>query len=113
MVRVDRRRARYRRLEPALYSERGHSRARSGGCAIRSAAALDGGADGLDAYRRLAPEFARILRPGGLAAFEVGAGQAPAVTELCRAARLYPLEIRADLAGIGRVVVARNQDPLK
>jgi release factor glutamine methyltransferase len=77
------------------------------------AAALDGGVDGLDAYRRLAPEFARILRPGGLAAFEVGAGQAPAVAELCRAARLYPLEIRADLAGIGRVVMARNQDPLK
>jgi len=76
-------------------------------------AALDGGADGLDAYRRLVPEFARILRHGGLAAFETGAGQAPAVAALCAAASLQPVEIRADLAGIERVVVARNHPPLK
>jgi release factor glutamine methyltransferase len=70
------------------------------------AAALDGGADGLDAFRRLAPEFARILRPGGLAAFETGAGQADRVAAICLAAGLQPLEIRADLAGIGRAVIA-------
>jgi release factor glutamine methyltransferase len=74
------------------------------------AAALDGGADGLDAYRRLAPEFARILRPGGLTAFETGAGQADAVAGLCRQSGLQPVEIRADLAGIARVVVARKTD---
>jgi len=77
------------------------------------AAALDGGADGLDAYRQLLPEFARILRPGGLAAVETGAGQAQAVAALCRAAALHVIEIRADLAGIERVVVARNHDVLK
>ncbi len=76
-------------------------------------AALDGGADGLDAYRRLVPESARILRPGGLAAFETGAGQARVVAALCRAAALQPVEIRADLAGIERVVVARSHVALK
>jgi len=75
--------------------------------------ALDGGLDGLDAYRRLAPEFAQILKPGGLAAFEVGQGQDPDVAALCRAAGLQVIEIRPDLAGIGRVVLARNHDPLK
>jgi release factor glutamine methyltransferase len=73
--------------------------------------ALDGGADGLDAYRRLVPEVARILRPGGLAGFETGAGQARSVAALCAAASLQPVEIRADLAGIERVVVVRNQFP--
>ena len=75
--------------------------------------ALDGGVDGLDAYRRLVPEFARILRPGGLAACETGSGQARAVAALCAAASLQPVEIRADLAGIERVVVARNHVALK
>jgi release factor glutamine methyltransferase len=72
------------------------------------AAALDGGADGLDAFRRLVPEFARILRPGGLAAFETGAGQADHVAAICRAGGLQLLEIRADLAGIGRAVIAQQ-----
>ncbi|MBP0575899.1 putative protein N(5)-glutamine methyltransferase, partial [Mycobacterium tuberculosis] len=38
--------------------------------------ALDGGDDGLDAYRRLAPTAARALKPGGRIIVEVGAGQA-------------------------------------
>ena len=41
--------------------------------------ALDGGADGLDAYRSLAPAAARLLAPGGLAAFEIGLGQGDSV----------------------------------
>ncbi len=36
--------------------------------------ALDGGPDGLDAYRRLGPATVRLLAPGGLAAFEIGIG---------------------------------------
>lgn len=75
--------------------------------------ALDGGADGLDAYRHLAPEFARMLKPGGLAAFEIGQGQDRDVAALCQAAGLQVIEIRSDLAGIGRAVIARKQDPLK
>jgi methylase of polypeptide subunit release factors len=48
-----------------------------------------------------------------LAAFETGAGQARVVAALCRAAALQPVEIRADLAGIERVVVARSHVALK
>lgn len=68
--------------------------------------ALDGGADGLDAYRALAPLAARRLAPGGLALFEVGIGQAGAVVDLCRAAGLAPLAPRLDLGGTARVVAA-------
>ena len=71
--------------------------------------ALDGGADGLDAYRRLAAVAARRLAPGGLALFEVGAGQAGAVAALLGEAGLAALPPRADLGGVMRVVAARRQ----
>jgi release factor glutamine methyltransferase len=44
--------------------------------------ALFGGSDGLDAYRALGPQLPRLLRPGGLAAVEIGYDQADAVTAL-------------------------------
>jgi release factor glutamine methyltransferase len=66
--------------------------------------ALDGGADGLDAYRALAPEIARLLAPTGRFFLEVGAGQAQAVTRLAAAAGLVDLATHRDLAGIARVV---------
>jgi release factor glutamine methyltransferase len=67
--------------------------------------ALDGGADGLAAYRALAGETKRLLRPSGFAAFEVGAGQAPEVAALMSAAGLDVRETRRDLAGLERCVV--------
>jgi release factor glutamine methyltransferase len=70
--------------------------------------ALDGGADGLDCYRALLPDMARLLAPGGLAALEVGAGQAADVAALAEAAGLAVVELRRDLAGIERCVVARR-----
>jgi release factor glutamine methyltransferase len=70
-------------------------------------AALDGGPDGLDAYRALAPRIARLLKPGGHAFLEIGMGQDAAVTELCSAARLLVVQIVPDLAGILRCVVLR------
>lgn len=70
--------------------------------------ALDGGEDGLMAYRALIPDAARLLRAGGLLALEVGAGQAPGVGELLVAAGLAPLGSRRDLAGIERCVLARR-----
>ena len=69
--------------------------------------ALHGGADGLDVYRRLAPEALGRLRAGGTLAVEVGAGQAAAVQALFAAAGGYgPPLVRADLGGIARVVWA-------
>lgn len=71
--------------------------------------ALDGGADGLFAYRRLAPHAARLLIPGGGLALEVGKGQAPAVSALMAS---YPFTIEApmpDLTGVERVVFGRRQ----
>jgi release factor glutamine methyltransferase len=66
--------------------------------------ALDGGADGLDAYRAIVAQLPRLLRPGGSFAFEVGQGQADAVASLARAAGLVVNEPEFDLGGIARVV---------
>lgn len=66
--------------------------------------ALDGGADGLEAYRRIAVEAARVVDPGGALFCEVGAGQAPEVAALLEAAGFEDVATFADLAGIARVV---------
>lgn len=68
--------------------------------------ALDGGPDGLDAYRALAPELARLL--GGTGVLELGAGQAPAVAEIMTAAGLDIVGVRHDLAGIERCLIVRQ-----
>jgi release factor glutamine methyltransferase len=70
------------------------------------AGALDGGADGLDDYRRLARQIPGRLEPDGIAAFEVGAGQAAQVAALLTDAGLAIRAIRQDLGGIERCVVA-------
>lgn len=72
--------------------------------------ALDGGPDGLDAYRCIAGGLANRLRPGGFVAVEVGAGQAAAVASLFRQIGCTIAELRRDLAGIERVVVADFSD---
>ena len=69
--------------------------------------ALDGGADGLGAYRSLMFDLLRLLRPGGIFACEVGSGQAPAVAAILRARGLAVDGCERDLAGIARCVVAR------
>jgi release factor glutamine methyltransferase len=70
------------------------------------ALALDGGSDGLAAYRRLIPPAAGMLAPGGSLLLEVGMGQAPAVADLVAAAGLVAVARHPDLAGIERVVAA-------
>ena len=70
-------------------------------------AALLAGPDGLDAYRALAPECARLLASGGCAALEIGQGQSDAVARLLTRAGLEVVERRRDLAGIERCLVAR------
>jgi release factor glutamine methyltransferase len=68
--------------------------------------ALDGGADGLDVYRRLVPEAARALRPGGALLLEVGVGQAGAVSGLAREAGFALIYVYKDLSRKDRMVVA-------
>lgn len=53
--------------------------------------ALDGGSDGLTAYRLLAHEFGRTLKPGGFAIVEVGFGQAEIVTKIFSALGFYSI----------------------
>ncbi|MCX7353660.1 MAG: peptide chain release factor N(5)-glutamine methyltransferase [Alphaproteobacteria bacterium] len=71
--------------------------------------ALSGGADGLDAYRCLAPAAAVLLRPGGFAVMEIGAGQGPAVERLFAARGLALREARRDLAGIDRCLLFASE----
>ena len=66
--------------------------------------ALDGGADGLDFYRSIAPLWKESLRIGGSLLFEVGIGQAQYVKELLEQAGYAEIRIHEDLAGISRVV---------
>jgi release factor glutamine methyltransferase len=72
------------------------------------ASALDGGADGLDAYRRLVAALPGLLAPGGLAVLELGQGQAAEVTALARASGLEAVGLRADLAGIDRALLLQT-----
>ncbi len=66
--------------------------------------ALDGGEDGLDAYRVLAPEVLRVLRPGGRFLLEIGHDQAAAVEALMRGAGADEVRTVKDLALKDRVV---------
>lgn len=68
--------------------------------------ALDGGDDGLEAYRTIAPLLARRLADSGQVLLEVGAGQAPAVQVLLVEAGLEISDVRKDLGGQARVVIA-------
>jgi release factor glutamine methyltransferase len=69
------------------------------------AQALIAGADGLDAYRRLAPALAPLLAAGGLACFELGAGQFAPVAALFHAVG-FGVASRKDLSGVERCLIA-------
>ncbi|MFG1397799.1 peptide chain release factor N(5)-glutamine methyltransferase [Roseixanthobacter pseudopolyaromaticivorans] len=72
------------------------------------ARALDGGADGLDAYRAILAALPRLLAPDGLAVLELGIGQEDQVAALARAQGLVVEgPARADLGGIPRALVLR------
>jgi len=66
--------------------------------------ALDGGPDGLDAYRLLAPEILRVLKPGGLFAVEIGDTQKVEVEALFRSAGADGVVTVKDLSDRERVV---------
>jgi release factor glutamine methyltransferase len=74
--------------------------------------ALDGGIDGLDAYRALIPQAARLLKPGGALVVEAGLGQSGDIGGLMTAAGLtLEQPAKADLAGIRRAVGSRKMPP--
>jgi release factor glutamine methyltransferase len=68
------------------------------------AMALTPGGDGLDAYRAITGDLPRLLAPGGRALLEVGAGQAPDVVALARAAGAATARVLDDFDGRGRCV---------
>ena len=69
--------------------------------------ALDGGHDGLDAYRRVLPSLPALLGRDGVAVLELGLAQDAAVADLARNAGLSVVALRRDLGGIARALVLR------
>ena len=72
--------------------------------------ALDGGPDGLAAYRELVPEIRRVMKPGGVFAVEIGWDQGPAVSALFREAGFEDVKVVKDLSDRDRVVT-NGPDP--
>ncbi|MCL2470063.1 MAG: peptide chain release factor N(5)-glutamine methyltransferase [Alphaproteobacteria bacterium] len=70
--------------------------------------ALDGGEDGLDAYRTLIPQLKNHMKKNALLLFEVGASQAPQVSALLEKEGFSDIRFHKDLNIINRVVSARN-----
>jgi release factor glutamine methyltransferase len=74
--------------------------------------ALDGGADGIDTYRRIIEEGHKYLAPGGSMVLEIGADMAPAVADLFSRCFYYgPACVHQDYAGKDRVIAARKLLP--
>lgn len=69
------------------------------------ASALDGGDDGLEAYRTICSQLPRLLTSAGIAVLELGEGQGAAVEAMAEAAGLRVLGGRADLGGITRALL--------
>ena len=71
--------------------------------------ALEGGADGLDHYRVLAPEILRVLKPGGQFAVEIGYDQKDTVEALFREAGAQGVHTMRDLSDHDRVVAGMKK----
>lgn len=71
--------------------------------------ALDGGDDGLAAYREIAQETQRLLDPDGAAFWELGIGQADDVSGIAEGAGLEVCGLHPDLAGIPRVLKVKRK----
>ena len=75
--------------------------------------ALDGGPDGLRPLRAISGLLQSLLKPGGLAVFEIGSGQAEAAAALIRDAHFELLAVRQDLHRQDRAVICRSPGSLK
>jgi release factor glutamine methyltransferase len=74
-------------------------------------AALDGGADGLDFYRRLAAEAKSFLKPDGKIMLEFGDGQADAIKRIFENEKWIVEAVRDDYSQRARILVARASRP--
>ena len=72
--------------------------------------ALDGGPDGLDAYRSIFADARRLLAPGGRLVVEIGFDQEAAVRAIAAATGLPIDRVVKDLGGHARAVVLRPPD---
>jgi release factor glutamine methyltransferase len=75
-------------------------------CHYEPRAALAGGRDGLEFYRRIALALTDHLEKSGAAIVEIGAGQSAAVSEIMRNASAARIDVVPDLAGLPRLVAA-------
>ena len=74
--------------------------------------ALDGGADGLDFYRRIGAEADGYLTPGGWLYLEIGYDQGETVSSLLKEHNYEEVRVIKDLAGLDRVVCGRLKEEL-
>ena len=70
--------------------------------------ALDGGLDGLSVYRRIIPDAFRSLVSGGILLMELGEGEDVEVEKLLLAGSFVSVEVREDMSGIRRMILARK-----
>ena len=70
--------------------------------------ALDGGPDGLTAYRDICALLPALVAQGGFAIFEVGQGQAEAVCALMTSQGFADVRSKRDLAGVARAVMGQR-----
>lgn len=73
-------------------------------CCGEPYAALDGGRDGLDFYRRIMERAAEHLNPGGMILAESGFDEAAQITDLMKAGGMEKIRVRKDYGGLDRVV---------
>ncbi len=71
-------------------------------------AALYGGKDGLDFYRKIIPSARYYLQPGGIMAFEIGYGQADKIKAMLEKEKLFEhVSVIKDYSGIERIITAQ------
>jgi release factor glutamine methyltransferase len=73
--------------------------------------ALDGGADGLDFYRRLAQEAGAFLKPGGKIMVEFGDGQADAIRNIFETEKWIVEAVKEDYSQRARILIAKSSSP--
>ena len=67
--------------------------------------ALDGGKDGMDAYKLIIPKLINVIKTDGKIFLEIGKGQENCVSKIGIQHGLKPIELQKDLSGVNRVIV--------